>query len=45
LNFLGFFEKCAAIIFYMSHFASYISQIHHVSRSKYKFDEKLQISS
>jgi hypothetical protein len=46
LTFLGFFEKCAAIIFYvwLLHFASYISQIHHVGRSKHKFDVKLQIS-
>jgi hypothetical protein len=40
LIFLGFFEKCAAIIFYTSH-----SQIRHVS-SKHKFVKivKLQIS-
>jgi hypothetical protein len=44
LTFLGIFEKCAAIIFYLSHFASYISQIHHVRRSKHKFDVKLHIS-
>jgi hypothetical protein len=44
LTFIGFFEKCAAIIFCMSHFASYISQSHHVCHSKHKFDVKLQIS-
>jgi hypothetical protein len=44
LTFLEFFEKCAVIIFYLSHFASYISQIHYVSRSKHKFDVILHIS-
>jgi hypothetical protein len=29
----------------MSHFASYISQIHHVSRSKHKFDVKSKYQS
>jgi hypothetical protein len=38
LTFLGFFEKCAAIIFYASHFASFTAQIHHVSSLKHKFE-------
>jgi hypothetical protein len=34
-DFFRFFEKCAAIIFYMSHFASFIAQIHHFSGLKH----------